>query len=153
MTPLPIERETVIVRMNGIQGEILELQTLARIPFKEFAGGVGFKLAQYHLHRALEGVFHIAAHVLSRIPGGNEGGGYKEMARLLGEKGIVGRDFADTKLYAMAGYRNRLVHFYAEITPEEIYKLLGNNLGDIELFLKSIKSVLQNPDRFGLAVK
>ena len=69
MTTPAIEQEVIIKRINGIQGEIAELANLAKIPFEEFHTGVGFKLAQYHLHRALEGVFHIAAHILSRIPG------------------------------------------------------------------------------------
>ncbi len=149
MTPLPIEKETVLLRLNGIQGELVELTRLAKIPFDQFANGDPFKLAQYHLHRALEGVFHIAAHLLSRLPGGNQGGAYKEMARLLGEKGIVDRAFADGPLRKMAGYRNRLVHFYAEITPKELHDLLQHNLVDIETFLSAVKAVLQHPARYG----
>ena len=144
MTSLPLEKETIIVRLDGIQGELVELARLAKIPFENFERGDPFKLAQYHLHRALEGVFHIAAHILSRIPGCNQGGTYKDMARLLGEKGIVDPRFAQTKLQAMAGYRNRLVHFYAEITPKEMYHLINNDLQDIETFLKAVKSVLKN---------
>src|SRR3989338_5079667 len=134
MTPLPVERETVLVRLNGIEGELVELQNLSKIPFQEFADGVGFKLSQYHLHRALEGVFHIIAHILSRVPGGHEGGGYKDLARLFGEKGFIERSFAKKNLVSIAGYRNRLVHFYAEISPKEIFKLLHENLGDVETF-------------------
>ncbi|MBI2981217.1 MAG: DUF86 domain-containing protein [Deltaproteobacteria bacterium] len=153
MTPLPLEKETILVRVNGVQGELAELKKFADFPFEEFAKGVGFKLAQYHLHRALEGVFHITAHILSRIPGGHEGGGYKEMARLLGDKGIVDREFANKKLANMAGYRNRLVHFYSEITPDELYKLLGNDLKDVEVFLKAVKTLLEKPEQHGLTIK
>lgn len=151
MNPLPLEKETVLLRVNGIQGELAELSRLAKIPLPQFAAGDPFKLAQYHLHRALEGVFHIAAHILSRIPGGSEGGTYKEMARLLGEKGIVEKEFAATSLKKMAGYRNRLVHFYAEITPQELHNLLNNNLVDIETFLSSVRKVLANPTQFGIS--
>lgn len=149
MTPLPLETETILVRVNGIQGELAELVNLAKVPLDQFATGAEHKLAQYHLHRALEGVFHIAAHLLSRLPGGNEGGSYKEMARLLGEKGIVEREFADQNLKQMAGYRNRLVHFYAEITPKELHHLLNSDLGDLEVFLKAVKAVLKNPPHYG----
>ena len=60
MTPTPLDKETILVRLNGIEGELVELEKLGKIPFETFAKGDGFKLAQYHLHRALEGVFHIA---------------------------------------------------------------------------------------------
>ncbi len=32
----------------------------------------------------------------------------------------------------MAGYRNRLVHFYDEVTPEELFLVCSQQLGDIE---------------------
>lgn len=153
MTVIPLDNATIMVRFNGIQGELAELEKLAKIPYAAFAAGVGFKLAQYHLHRALEGVFHISSHVLSRFPGGNQGGTYKEMAKLLGEKGIVTTRFAKDKLGKMAGYRNRLVHFYADITPKEIYRLINDDLGDIENFLRSIKTLIGNPGKFGLTIK
>lgn len=141
MDKLRLEKDVIVKRMDGIQGEVAELQNLARIPFDEFQGGVGFKLAHYHLHRALEGVFHIGAHVLSRIPGA-QAAEYKEIARKLGEHGIVEKEFADTKLVQMARYRNRLVHFYAEITPEELYEILQKDLGDFDKFLSAVKKLL-----------
>ena len=152
MTSLPLEKETILVRLDGIEGELVELRRLAKIPPGQFAGGDPFKLAQYHLHRALEGVFHITAHVLSRLPGGSGGGSYKEMACLLGEKGIVDPGFANSELRQMAGYRNRLVHFYAQITPAELHGILNKNLDDIEVFLKAVKKVLQDPASFGMTI-
>ncbi|MBI5299816.1 MAG: DUF86 domain-containing protein [Deltaproteobacteria bacterium] len=137
-----LDKETILVRMSGIQEEVAQLQLLGQEPFDSFSKGVGFKLAQYHLHRALEGVFHVASHILARLPGGARTGTYKELAFALGEKGIVPQDFASQKLVKMAGFRNRLVHFYAQITPKEIYNLLNNDLGDFEIFLSSIKKIL-----------
>jgi uncharacterized protein YutE (UPF0331/DUF86 family) len=32
----------------------------------------------------------------------------------------------------LAGYRNRLVHFYQEVTPEELYQICKEELGDVE---------------------
>ncbi|MBI3599088.1 MAG: DUF86 domain-containing protein [Nitrospinae bacterium] len=149
MVRLTLDKDTILKRINGIQNEIGEMEKLSRIPFEEFKEGVGFKLAQFHLHRSLEGVFHIGAHILSRIPGGQVSE-YKEMAMKLGEYNIVDRDFANTTLKNMAGYRNRIVHFYAEISPEEIYRIINNNLGDFDIFLKGVKRVLGNPEKFGI---
>lgn len=149
MKQLPLNREAIEVRVNGIEGEIQELKKLAQLPQKEFSEGTGFKLASWHLHRALEGVFHIGSHILSRIPGA-EAHDYKEIARKLGECGIVEKEFADTRLVEMAGYRNRLVHFYADITPAELYQIVAENLRDFDIFLQSIKNLLNNPKNFNL---
>lgn len=32
----------------------------------------------------------------------------------------------------MAGYRNRMVHFYDEVTPEELYQIVQDDIKDIE---------------------
>lgn len=152
MTKLPLDKDTILKRINGIQAEISELEKLAKLPFDEFEKGVGFKLAQFHLHRTLEGVFHISAHILSRIPGA-QASEYKEMARKLGEYHIINQNFADTALQNMAGYRNRIVHFYADITAKEIYQIINDNMGDFDIFLQGVKKVLDDPEKFGIAKK
>jgi uncharacterized protein YutE (UPF0331/DUF86 family) len=43
----------------------------------------------------------------------------------------------------MAGYRNRLVHFYDEVSEKELFQILRNNLGDIEEFVRQIAAFLQ----------
>lgn len=152
MIKLAIEKDTVLKRANGIQAELAELRKLSVLPYEKFLVEKGFELGQYHLHRALEGVFNITAHILSRLPGG-QATKYSEMAQKLGEFGVVEKKFASTKLTDMAKYRNRIVHFYAEITPEEIYKVLKNDLDDFDIFLKAIKTVLEHPETFGLEVE
>ncbi len=150
-TQSALERDVILVRISGIEGELAELRKLAAEPLETFASGTGHKLAQYHLHRALEGVFHITAHILARVPGG-QATQYKELALKLGELGVVPKEFAQEKLTTMARYRNRLVHFYAPITPEELYNIIQKDLGDFTVFLTGIKNLLEHPKTFGLTV-
>jgi hypothetical protein len=70
MKTLAVEKDVVLKGVNGIETELAALKELAKLPFEEFKQKKGFELGQYHLHRALEGVFNISAHILSRIPGG-----------------------------------------------------------------------------------
>ncbi len=53
----------------------------------------------------------------------------------------------------MAKYRNRLVHFYAQISPEELYKIIQEDLGDFDVFLAAVKQVLTQPEKFNLEVE
>jgi uncharacterized protein YutE (UPF0331/DUF86 family) len=53
----------------------------------------------------------------------------------------------------MAGYRNRLTHFYADIKPEEIYKIIHEDINDFGTFLKFIKELMSNPEKFNLVVE
>lgn len=152
MTLLTIERDVVLKRMEGIEAELSELNKIAKQDINQFSEGDGWKLAQFHMHRALEGVFNISSHILSRIPGGTATQ-YREIALNLGEYKIVPEDFAKTKLVQMAKYRNRLVHFYADITSKELHDILKNDLNDVEVFLKYIKKVLETPKKFNLIVE
>ena len=63
------------------------------------------------------------------------------------------KSYANGALSKMAGYRNRIVHFYAEIIPEELYGIINNDLGDFEIFLKAVKNVLEHPEKFDLTVE
>ena len=62
-------------------------------------------------------------------------------------------DYAEKKLVQMAKYRNRLVHFYAQITKQELFDLLQHNLGDFDLFLTSVKNLLAHPEKFNLVAE
>src|SRR5438105_3205368 len=137
----PVDKQVILARMNGIQAELAALQQLAKLPYEIYKTVPHFQLAEYHLHRALEGVFNITAHLNSRKAGGASAGGYKDIARKYGELGYIQKDFAQENLVKMAGYRNRLVHFYANITPEETYDLITHHLNDFTIFLQSVQKV------------
>ncbi len=152
MTVLPLQRESIEPRLDGIQKELTILRQFAALPLNEFKSDVVFDRTQLHLRFALEGIFHIGSHILSRIPGGRFTE-YKELARKLGDVGVVSKEFAKEKLVRMAGYRNRLTHFYQEITPDELYTIVRDHLGDIEQFLHAVKEVCEHPERLGLTVE
>ncbi len=52
-------------------------------------------------------------------------------------------DFAKGNFCKMAGYRNRLTHFYLQVSPKEIYQIIKDNLEDFEVFMKHIKRLLK----------
>jgi len=64
----------------------------------------------------------------------------------LGEAKIVPKSFAEEKLSKMAGYRKRLVHFYDEVSVEELYLIIHTRLNDFQEFLSFIKDLLKDPE-------
>jgi uncharacterized protein YutE (UPF0331/DUF86 family) len=87
--------------------------------------------AESYLRRALEALFDIGRHILAKkfaYPTTE----YKEIAKGLSEKGVLVE--RETELMRkMAGYRNRMVHFYHEITPEELHEICLYHLSEIKL--------------------
>jgi len=61
--------------------------------------------------------------------------------------GVLGAE--ETRLFqTMAGYRNRMVHFYDEISDRELYQICTHQLGDVERVLDAILAWLRShPDR------
>ena len=64
-------------------------------------------------------------------------GGYREVFRLMGEAGILPRDFAE-RIAPMGGFRNVLVHMYLEVDPRKVYDIVQGNLGDLETFVRIV---------------
>ena len=138
-----INKELLLERLNIIQKAIIRLKDLEELSEGGLALDDNFAIAEHNLRYALEAVFDICGHILSRIPG-NKSDEYKEMAREMGRQGIVDKEFVENKLVKMAGYRNRLTHLYFEITGREIYDIIHNNLDDFEVFERYIKKFLKN---------
>lgn len=149
---LPLEREAIMPRLDGIRKNILKLQSLGQLPFENFKDGDSFDLAQHHLRLALEGVFHIGAHILSRLPG-ERTVEYSGIAEKLGRAGVVDKVFSEKSLVPMAKMRNLLVHQYADLDSRRLYDVINNHLQDIETFLRAVKDLIEAPEKLGLSVK
>lgn len=138
MTQASIDIRVVGERVDVIQTALKRLKQLQPLSIQSFMEPDTFAITEHHLRYAIEAVFDICSHILSRIPG-SKAVEYKQMAAEMAVQKIVPEAFADDILVKMAGYRNRLTHFYFEISPKEMYGVIQNNLGDFETFLKHIK--------------
>lgn len=90
---LPLEKEAIMPRLDGIRKNLAKLQSLGELLLTDFRTGDNFDLAQHHLRLALDGVFRLGSHILSRLPGGRPVE-YAGVAQKLGELGVVDLAFA-----------------------------------------------------------
>ena len=146
MTDIKIDKEIILHRSKLIEKYLRRLKGLQGLSEGKFTLPDNLDVAAYNLRSALEATFDICAHILARIPGA-EVDEYKKMAHEMGKQGVIPMSFAEGQLEKMAGYRNRLTHFYFEVTPPEMYGIIQNNLGDFETFLAHIKKFLEKASR------
>ena len=85
--------------------------------------------AESCLRRALEALFDIGRHILAKGFGTGVSE-YRAIADGLKEKGVLGDEQAAI-MKILAGYRNRMVHFYHEVSVEELYQLCSEQLADV----------------------
>ena len=84
------------------------------------------------LHLAIECVLDIGAELIAS-KGLREPGSYRDVILILGEAGVLPQEFASA-FARVAGFRNVLVHDYAEVKPELVHRQLREGLGDLERF-------------------
>lgn len=93
-----------------------------------------------YLHLACEVVLDISNQIIAeyryRTP--NE---YKESIIILGEEGVLTKEFA-ARFSPIAGFRNILVHDYLKVDIRELADKVNNNLGDFDVFAKSVAKLL-----------
>ncbi|NOY44302.1 MAG: DUF86 domain-containing protein [Deltaproteobacteria bacterium] len=108
--------------------------------------------AESYLRRALEALLDLGRHVLAK-GFGVAPSEYKEVARGLERVGVLAPDVART-LVVLAGYRNRMVHFYHEVGPQELYEVCSQRLGDVEAVLDAVLAWCRgHPERFDAPVE
>jgi len=150
---VPLNKEVLRTRISYIEDSLRSLERFKGMPFNEFHSNPdNFRIAFYDLHRALEAIMDIGSHILSRISGARPAS-YKDIPRLLEKHKIIPHGFANNQLIKMAGYRNRMVHFYGEISEQEIYNIIQEELQDFYTFCSHINEVLRAPKTFGLTAE
>lgn len=147
MSPGSISRLVVADKVASVRRMLDGIRTLPLDSLSAFTLDPRMVAAgDSYLRRALEALLDLARHVLAKgfalAPAE-----YAEVARQLGEVRVIGPELA-VRLGLMARYRNRMVHFYDEVTDQELFDILTSELGDVEAVLTTVTGWLgDHPDR------
>lgn len=137
MTSSKLREKVVAERISWIRGMTENIKSLPLESFDLFISDKkNVASAESYLRRGLEGLMDLGRHILSKGMG-KAVSEYKEIPKFLLEDNIIDKKSADL-LLEMAGYRNRMVHYYHEISSEELYEICTQNLNDFEYVLNSI---------------
>src|SRR6056297_2214739 len=145
MTPSQIRAGVVTERISWIQDMIAGIRKLPLADYDEFtADPRNTAAAESYLRRSIEALLDLGRHILAK-GFGIAGIEYKDICDKLAQKNILTKD-QQMILRQIAGYRNRMVHFYHEITTQELYNLCTQNIEDIEIILNALLNWLRkNP--------
>jgi uncharacterized protein YutE (UPF0331/DUF86 family) len=147
MTPSKIRSAVVAERVAWIREMLAQLRTLPLDSLAAFESDArNPAAAESYLRRGLEALLDLGRHVLSK-GFGRVTTEYKEIAEALCEVGVL--DQGKCKLLReMAGYRNRMVHFYSNVTRPELYQICTQQLSDVESVLDAIlRWIREHPER------
>ncbi|MBW1793478.1 MAG: DUF86 domain-containing protein [Deltaproteobacteria bacterium] len=138
MSPGKISKRVVADRLNWINKMIKEIESLPLSNYETFTEDKrNIWSAESCLRRSLEALMDLGRHILAKGFGRGVSE-YKEIGSVLEELAILG-DRDSLRFKTLAGYRNRMVHFYHEITTKELYEICSSQLSDIEDVAGAIK--------------
>lgn len=145
MLPGKISKRVVSDRLAWVDrmlGEIRELPLDSKTKFMQDKRNVW--AAESCLRRALEAVFDMGRHIAAK-GFGDAVTEYKEIASALNRHNVI--SVADLELMQkLAGYRNRLVHFYHDVSADELFEICASHLGDVDRIVNALRSWLaSNP--------
>ena len=142
MTPTQIRAKVVADRVAWIREMVEGMRSLPLESFQAFSAHPRDPAAaESYLRRALEALLDLGRHVAAR-GFGRAVTEYKEVGDAMVELEILDPD-AGTLLRRLAGYRNRLVHFYDEVSKQELYEICAGKTGDIEAVLEALLNWLR----------
>jgi uncharacterized protein YutE (UPF0331/DUF86 family) len=149
MAPGKANLRVVAERLDWVQRMVDEIRALPLGSLEEFTGdrrNIG--AAESCLRRALEALLDLGRHLLAKIFG-EAVTEYKRIADELDRRRVLSPASAH-QLRILAGYRNRMVHFYQDITEEELYAICTRGIEDLlmvrDSFLKWLKDHPESMD-------
>ena len=143
MTPRQIRSTVVAERISWIREMIRSTQMLPLDRYDEFiCDPRNIAAAESYLRRCIEALLDLGRHILAKgfAVAATE---YKEIGSRLTEERVLSAE-QGVLLRQIVGYRNRMVHFYHEITHKELYLLCTQNLKDVETILEALLQWLHN---------
>ncbi len=135
----PVDRTKLRSHIDFVRSNVRNLELLRGDGREAFLGDDKSQAAAARwLQTAIEAMIDIANHVVAR-----EGLGvpraYSETIEILVREGVLPADRREAFL-AMVRFRNRVVHLYDEVAPDEVWRILEDDLGDFDAFIAAIAS-------------
>jgi uncharacterized protein YutE (UPF0331/DUF86 family) len=132
------ERHLVAKKLAFIETYLRQLRTDAKpeLVTQEIRE---LRFVEHTLQIAIQAALDVASHIVSDDRLG-EPSTYRELFDLIAARGFIAKDLAE-RLRRMAGFRNILVHGYAEVDPLVVKDVLENHLGDLDDFVAAIRAL------------
>jgi uncharacterized protein YutE (UPF0331/DUF86 family) len=131
MTPSGLREKVVAERVAWVRDMALAIRGL---PLSDYDGFLADRrnvaAAESYLRRALEALMDLGRHVLAK-GFGMATPEYRDIPVRLTEVHVLSVEDAEV-MGRMARYRNRMVHFYQEVSARELYEICTRHLDEVE---------------------
>ena len=128
-------------KLKNLEEYVAILKELSRYSKKQLGDDLKLRGAlERYMQISLECIIEISEMIISE-KGFRKPERYRDAILILGEESILQKGFA-RKLAPAAGLRNILVHHYAGVDFDKLYRHLQNDLKDFDTFAKQVSAYL-----------
>ncbi len=135
----PVVNEEVVNHLlHNMEGHLQELRSATDINYGKFIYDIrSQRFIERTIHILIEICFDIVHHIISD-QGWREPTSYADAFSVLAENNVIDAESV-IKYRLMAQFRNKLVHYYEKIEPEQVFTIFSKHLTDFDQFIHSIK--------------
>ncbi len=138
-----VDPDTLASILGNLRGYLKKLAILAALPEEAFLRDfTNVESAKHLLQVSIECCLDIAHHIVAD-EGYRTPTDYYDTFVVLHENSILPESFMPT-LRQMVSFRNRVVHLYWDVDDEMVYRILQENLGDVETYIGYILDFVQS---------
>lgn len=139
-----VDPDRVQPRLELLRRYRTRLEELRRLSPDDYVEKEAFA-GRYLVQAAAQICIDIANHVIAS-EGWRAPRDFRDSFTVLDEQGVLDADLA-SRLKALAGLRNRLVHLYDEVDDYFVHEALQEGLGDLDGFARAVTAFASESDR------
>lgn len=134
-----VNQAIVLRLLSSIEGFISDLRQADDIDHDKYIKEIRTqRFIERTLQIAIEATMDVAHHIISDMKW-REPDNYADAFQVLAENNVITTAQADE--YAlMARFRNRIVHFYEKVDPEQVFEIFSSRLSDFDDFVATIRN-------------
>jgi len=136
-----LDRERILAKVDQLDGYIAELKEIAPKSFAEYQKVEKKRACERLLQVSIEVIIDICNLLVSGLRLGLPAE-EDDLFRKLVEAGIITKEMGET-LREIKGFRNILVHQYAQVDDRIVYEAVNTKLGDFALFRQEALAYLR----------
>jgi len=136
-----LDRERILAKVDQLDGYITELKEIAPKSFAEYQKVEKRRACERLLQVSIEVIIDICNLLVSGLRLGLPAE-EDDLFRKLVEAGIMTKEMGET-LREIKGFRNILVHQYAQVDDRIVYEAVNTKLGDFALFKQEALAYLR----------
>jgi uncharacterized protein YutE (UPF0331/DUF86 family) len=138
-SPPPVVNQDIVLRLlANIEGFVSDLRQAEDIDHEMFMRDIRVqRFVERTLQIAIEASMDVTHHIISDEKW-REPDSFADAFAVLAENHLLTPEQADR--YALiARFRNRIVHYYEKVDPEQVFTIFKKRLGDFDDFVTTIK--------------